>query len=98
MLPPRLRPLLAIGLILMCTSAFARTNEPVPPTWSEIEKSAFTLLEQEKFEEALALVEQTAPKLQGREFVPKAWHRYANPTPSGGGDGAPARHQGTSVA
>ncbi len=68
MLPPRLKPTLAVGLILMCTSTFAQTNGPVPSTWSEIEKAAITLLELEKFEEALALVEQTAPKLQGREF------------------------------
>lgn len=68
MLPPRLRPLLAVGLILMCTSTFALTNGPLPSTWSEIEEAAITLLEEEKFEEALALVEQTASKLQGREF------------------------------
>ncbi len=68
MLPPRLRPLLAVGLILMCTSTFAQTNGPLPSTWSEIEEAAITLLEEEKFEEALALVEQTASKLQGREF------------------------------
>jgi len=68
MLPPRLRPLLAIGLILMCTSTFAQTNGPLPSTWSEIEEAAITLMEEEKFEEALALVEQTASKLQGREF------------------------------
>ncbi len=68
MLPPRLRPLLAVGLILMCTSTFAQTNGPLPSTWSEIEEAAITLLEEEKFEEALALVEQTAAKLQGREF------------------------------
>ena len=68
MLHPRLRPLLAVGLILMCTSAFAQTTTPVPPTWVDIEDAVITLLEQEKFEEALALVEQTAPKLQGREF------------------------------
>ena len=68
MLPPRLRPLLAVGLILMCTSTFAQTNGPLPSTWSEIEEAAITLVEEEKFEEALALVEQTAPKLQGREF------------------------------
>jgi dienelactone hydrolase len=68
MLPPRLTPLLAVGLILICTSTFAQTNVPLPPTWSEIEEAAITLLEQEEFEESLALVEQTAPKLQGREF------------------------------
>jgi dienelactone hydrolase len=68
MLPPRLRPLLAVGLILICTSTFAQTNVPLPPTWSDIEEAAITLLEQEEFEEALALIEQTAPKLQGREF------------------------------
>ncbi len=68
MQPTQIKSTLAIGLILMCTSTFAQTNEPVPSTWSEIEKAAFTLLEQEKFEEALALVEQTAPKLQSREF------------------------------
>ena len=68
MLPPRLRPLLAVGLILMCTSTFAQTNGPSPSTWSEIEEAAITLFDQEKFEEALTLVEQAAPKLQGREF------------------------------
>ena len=68
MLPPRLRPLLAVGLILMCTSTFAQTNGPSPSTWSEIEEAATTLMEEEKFEEALALVEQTASDLQGREF------------------------------
>ena len=57
MLPPRLKPTLVVGLILMCTSTFAQTNGPVPSTWSEIEKAAFTLLELEKYEEALALVE-----------------------------------------
>ena len=68
MLPARLIPTLATALILMCTSTFAQTNGPAPSTWSEIEKAALTFLEQEKFEEALAMVEQTAPKLQGREF------------------------------
>ena len=68
MLPPRLRPPLAVGLILMCTSTFAQTNGPLPSTWSEIEEAAIALLEEEKYEEALALVEQTAAKLQGREF------------------------------
>jgi predicted esterase len=52
----------------MCTSTFAQTNGPLPSTWSEIEEAATTLMEEEKFEEALALVEQTAAKLQGREF------------------------------
>ena len=52
----------------MCTSTFAQTNGPLPSTWSEIEEAAITLLEEEKYEEALALVEQTAAKLQGREF------------------------------
>jgi acetyl esterase/lipase len=68
MLHPQLRPLLAVGLILICTSTFAQTSEPLPSTWSEIEEAAITLLEQEKFEEALTLVEQSAPKLQDREF------------------------------
>ena len=68
MQPPRIKSTLAIGLILMCTSTFAQANGPVPSTWSEIEKAAFTLLELEKYEEALALVEKNAPKLQGRDF------------------------------
>ena len=69
MLPSQLRPLLAVGLILMCTSTFARTNEPLPSSWSDIEEAAITLVDQEKFDEALVLVEQIAPKLQGREFA-----------------------------
>ena len=68
MLPPRLKPTFVVGLILMCTPIFAQTNRPVPSTWSEIEKAAITLLELEKYEEALALVEKNAPKLQGCEF------------------------------
>ena len=68
MLPSQLRPLLAVGLILMCTPTFAQTNEPSPSTWIDIEETALTLVEQEKFDEALALVEQLAPKLQDRGF------------------------------
>jgi len=68
MLPPRLGPLVAVGLTLMCTSTFAQTNGPLPSTWSELEEAATTLMEEEKFEEALALVEQTAPQLRDREF------------------------------
>lgn len=68
MLPPRLRPLLAVGLILMCTSTFVQANGPLPSTWGEMEETAATLLETEKFYEALALVQKTAKKIQGREF------------------------------
>ena len=68
MLPSQLRLLLAVGLIVMCTSTLAQTNEPLPSTWSEIQEVATTLLEQERFDEALTLIEQAEPKLQGREF------------------------------
>jgi acetyl esterase/lipase len=52
----------------MCTSTFAQTNEPLPSHWIDIEETALTLVVQERFDEALALVDQLAPKLQGREF------------------------------
>lgn len=68
MLSLRLRPLLAVGLILMCISTFAHANDPLPSTWSEIEEAAVTLVAAEKFDEALALVEKTAPNIEGRGF------------------------------
>ncbi len=68
-MPPfKLRLILSIGLVVSYSPALAQTNEASPPTWSEVQEAANTLLEQEKFDEALALVEQTAQKLQGREF------------------------------
>ncbi|MDH3814260.1 MAG: hypothetical protein OEV48_07215 [Acidobacteriota bacterium] len=68
MLHMKLRLILFIGLALSYGPALAQTNEASPSTWSEVQEAANTLLEKEKFDEALALIEQAATKLQGREF------------------------------
>ena len=57
------------GLASLCSSpALAQTNETVPTTWSEVHAGASTLMEQDEFDEALALIEQVAPELRDREF------------------------------
>ena len=68
MLHMKLRLILFIGLALSYGPALAQTNEASPSTWSEVQEAANTLLEKKKFDEALALIEQAATKLQGREF------------------------------
>ncbi len=57
-MPPfKLRLILSIGLVVSYSPALAQTNEASPPTWSEVQEAANTLLEQEKFDEALSLYE-----------------------------------------
>ena len=57
------------GLASLCSSpALEQTNETVPTTWSEVHAGASTLMEQDEFDEALALIEQVAPELRDREF------------------------------
>jgi hypothetical protein len=75
MLLLKLRSILLSGLVVLCSLAIlcpglalSQTNEAAPSTWSEIHETTSTLRDQEKFDEALALVEQVAPQLQDREF------------------------------
>lgn len=57
------------GLALFCYSPpLAQTNEAAPATWSDVHAAASTLVEQDKFDEALALIEQLAPELRDHEF------------------------------
>lgn len=73
--PTNIRLILSMGLVAVCSvaspcpgPAVAQTNEAKPTNWNEVRESAYALVEQEHFNEALALVEQAAPKLQDREF------------------------------
>jgi predicted esterase len=69
MLSPKSRLFVFVGLALLWSSLVnGQTNESVPTNWSEIENAASALYEEDKFDEALALLEQTAPKLIDREF------------------------------
>ncbi len=75
MQPINFRWILSMGLVAVCSlaspfpgPALAQTNEAEPTTWSEVREAAYAFVEQEKFTEALALIEQAAPELQDREF------------------------------
>ncbi len=68
MLHSKLRLILFVGLVVLGSPTPARTNEASPSSWSEVRDAANTLLEQEKFDDALALIELSAPNLQDREF------------------------------
>ncbi len=57
------------GLVPLCSSEdSSQTSETAPASWSEVSESVSTLLEKDKFDEALALIERLAPELQGRAF------------------------------
>ena len=68
MLPFKLRLILPLALVVFSSPTFARTTEALPTTWSEVQEAANTLAEQEKTDEALALIEQAAPELPDRAF------------------------------
>jgi len=69
MLISKLKALVFCGLAsLFSSQVLAQSNEAVPLTWNEVRETASTLWEQDKFDEALALIEQAAPDLPDREF------------------------------
>ncbi|MBU8870590.1 MAG: hypothetical protein KOO60_06990 [Gemmatimonadales bacterium] len=79
MLLLKLRSILSSGLVIFCSLAVlcpdlalsqtnSQTNEATPSFWSEIQEATSTLRDQEKFDEALDLIEQSAPELGDREF------------------------------
>jgi dienelactone hydrolase len=68
MLHSKLALILAVGLVVFCSPTLAEANETSPSDWNEARAAANTFLEQDKVDEALALIELAAPKLQGREF------------------------------
>ena len=70
---PELRSILSSGLVVVFSlailgPALSQTNEAVPSSWSEIQEATSVLIDHKKFDEALVLIEQGAPELQGREF------------------------------
>ena len=57
------------GLVPLCNSQdLSQTSEAAPASWSEVHEGASTLMDQDEFDEALALIERLGPELQGREF------------------------------
>jgi len=57
------------GFVPLCSSQdLSQTSEALPASWGEVRTAVSTLLDQDKFDEALALIERLAPELQGREF------------------------------
>jgi predicted esterase len=68
MRPCHRRLLLIIGLGLVCGPALARTSASSPTTWREVRDAAHAFLEQESFDEALAVVAEAAPSLRDRSF------------------------------
>ncbi len=75
MLVSQIRLIVSCGLVVFCGLAslcssqdYSQTSEVAPASWSEVRAAASTLWEQDKFDEALALIERLAPELQGREF------------------------------
>lgn len=75
MLLLKLRSILFSGVALFCALAIlspglalSQTDSAVPSSWSEIVEATSTLRDQEKFDEAVALIEELTPKIIGREF------------------------------
>lgn len=71
----KLRSMLPGGLVIFCSlailfssPAFTQTNEALPISWSEVNEMTSSLRDQEKFDEALSLLEQQAPGLHDHEF------------------------------
>ena len=57
------------GIAPLCFSAApALANESVPTTWNDLRTDAYALVESEQIDEALALIEQTAPSLPDRGY------------------------------
>jgi poly(3-hydroxybutyrate) depolymerase len=63
-----LRLVLTIAFVALSSPTLARSNEVSASTWGEIEEAAYSLLEQDRIDDALALIEEAAPKLNDREF------------------------------
>lgn len=75
MLPCNSKFFVSSVLVALCSLALlgpgptlSLANEDVPATWDAVQTAVTPLLEQEKIDEALAVIQQAAPKLPGREF------------------------------
>ncbi|MEN8165645.1 MAG: hypothetical protein ABFS37_16070 [Acidobacteriota bacterium] len=73
--PTNFRLILSMGLVAVCilalpclAPAVAQDYGAEPTTWSEVSEAVYAFMEQEKFVEALALMEKAALALEDREF------------------------------
>jgi hypothetical protein len=65
----KLRTIVACGLVALCfCTVQAQADETTPTTWNEVSTAAYSLMEEERFDEALDLVAQSASELEDRDF------------------------------